>query len=70
MIWGEATRYNVMPVETIDIHLWQRLLAALLIVIWAAMLPGTIGPPPPRYVDLNELDKQNEIYKSLMMKGN
>ena len=43
--------------------------AALLIVIWTAMLPGTIGPPPPRYIDLNEVDKQNEIYKSLMMKG-
>ena len=59
-----------MLVETIEVHLWQSLLAALLIVIWTAMLPGTIGPPPLRYVDLNELDKQNEIYKSLMMKGN
>ena len=58
-----------MPVGTIEVHLWQRLLAALLIVIWAAMLPGTIGSPPPRYIDLNEVDKQNEIYKSLMMKG-
>lgn len=57
-----------MPVETIDIHLWQRLLAALLIVIWAAMLPGTIGPPPPRYLDLNEVDKRNELYLR-MMKG-
>ena len=69
MIWGEATRYNVMLVETIEVHLWQSLLAALLIVIWTAMLPGTIGPPPPRYLDLNEVDKQNETYKSLMMKG-
>lgn len=59
----------MMQVETIEVHLWQRLLAALLIVIWTAMLPGTIGPPPPRYLDLNEVDKQNEIYKSLMMKG-
>ena len=42
--------------------------AALQIVIWAAMLPGTIGPPPPRYVDLNEVDKRNELYLR-MMKG-
>ena len=58
-----------MLVETIEVPLWQRLLAALLIVIWTAMLPGIMGTPPPRYLDLNEVDKQNEIYKSLMMKG-
>ena len=68
MIWGEVTRYNVMLVETIEVHLWQRLLAVLLIVIWTAMLPGTTGSPPPRYLDLNEVDKRNELYLR-MMKG-
>ena len=42
--------------------------AAALVVTWAAMLPGVTGPPPPRYKDLNEVDRRNELYLK-MMKG-